>query len=219
MWCKECRRETQQTVCEICGKVTEEGIPVEIYRCSCCNIPIIRSANDIDRFTCPKCGGETVYMASDLRPVFPEERLLIEILLDKPLEYLNCSVWANANRYYIDDKVITISSKHYKKYTPDHLIEMLNKYKEQNSYSFFDRNISDFVSANRVRLNYIIDEGHTFIQEEASKYPRENIVISFSGGKVFCYRIIASVGCKYQYRLHYSSTCMRYEKICQILFE
>lgn len=183
MWCKECRRETQQTVCEICGKVTEEGIPVEIYRCSCCNIPIIRSANDIDRFTCPKCGGETVYMASDLRPVFPEERLLIEILLDKPLEYLNCSVWANANRYYIDDKVITISSKHYKKYTPDHLIEMLNKYKEQNSYSFFDRNISDFVSANRVRLNYIIDEGHTFIQEEASKYPRENIVISFSGGK------------------------------------
>ena len=36
---------------------------------------------------------------------------------------------------------------------------------------------------------------------------------------IFCYRIIASVGCKYQYRLHYSSTCMRYEKICQILFE
>ena len=36
---------------------------------------------------------------------------------------------------------------------------------------------------------------------------------------IFCYRIIASVGWKYQYRLHYSSTCMRYEKICQILFE
>ena len=36
---------------------------------------------------------------------------------------------------------------------------------------------------------------------------------------IFCYRIIASVGCKYQYRLHCSSTCMRYEKICQILFE
>lgn len=183
MWCKDCKREAQQLICEICGKATEEDIPVEIYRCSCCNIPIIRSANDIDRFTCPKCGGDTVYMASDLRPVFPEERLLIEILLDKPLAYLNCSVWANANRYYIDDKVITISSKHYKKHTPDYLIEMLDKYKEQNSYSFFDKNISDFVSANKARLNYIIDEAHTFIQHEASKYPRENIVLSFSGGK------------------------------------
>lgn len=183
MWCKECRHETQQTVCELCGKATEEDIPVEIYRCSCCNIPIIRSANDIDRFTCPKCGGETVYMASDLRPVFPEERLLIEILLDKPLAYLNCSVWANANRYYIDDKVVTISSKHYKKYTPDFLIEMLDKYRKQNSYCFFDKNVLDFISANKARLNYIIDEAHTFIQQEASKYPRENIVLSFSGGK------------------------------------
>ena len=36
---------------------------------------------------------------------------------------------------------------------------------------------------------------------------------------IFGYRIIASVGCKYQYRLHYSSTCMRCGKICQILFE
>ncbi len=30
---------------------------------------------------------------------------------------------------------------------------------------------------------------------------------------IFGYRIIASVGCKYQYRLHYSSTCIRYGKI------
>lgn len=40
-----------------------------------------------------------------------------------------------------------------------------------------------FITANKSRLDYIIDEAHTFIQNEAEKYPRENVVISFSGGK------------------------------------
>ena len=44
-------------------------------------------------------------MASDLRPVFPEERLLLEILLgSKPHEYINKSVWVANSRYYIDGK-------------------------------------------------------------------------------------------------------------------
>ena len=47
MWCKNCERETMQEKCEICGKETETDIPVKIYRCSSCNVPIIRLANDI----------------------------------------------------------------------------------------------------------------------------------------------------------------------------
>ena len=92
MWCKNCERETMQKKCEICGKETEADIPAKIYRCPKCNIPIVRMANDIDRNICPRCDGEAIYMASDLRPVFPEERLLVEILLDKPPEFLNSSV-------------------------------------------------------------------------------------------------------------------------------
>lgn len=184
MWCKKCKRVTKEEVCELCGSKTETDIPVEIYRCSCCNVPIIsKEADDSKIHNCPICGCEVVYMASDLRPVFPEERLLIEIMLDKPLAFLNKSVWANANRYYVDDKVVVINSKHYKKYTPDYLIEMLGKYKEKNSYSFFDKNIADFILANRTRLNLIIDEARNFIKAEAAKYPIENIVLSFSGGK------------------------------------
>ena len=34
-----------------------------------------------------------------------------------------------------------------------------------------------------MRLDYIINEAHAFIQEQAAKYPRESIVLSFSGGK------------------------------------
>ena len=183
MWCKECRRETETEYCELCGNKTDIDIPVEMYRCTKCNIPIIRYANEISRFECPLCGAKTNYMASDLRPVFPEERLLIEILLEKPLEYINCSVWANNNRYYIDDKVIAITSKNYKKYKPQYIIDLLEKHKHNNSYNFFNSNITTFIEANRNRLNYIKDEAHTFIQEEAAWYPRENVVVSFSGGK------------------------------------
>ena len=183
MWCKECRRETKQDTCELCGKPTETDIPVEVYRCGSCNVPILRYANDIDRCTCTLCGGSAEYMASDLRPVFPEERLLIEIILDKPLEFINKSVWANANRYYIDGKPVVITSKHYKKYSAFQLRDMLEKYKQQNSYEFFEENTALFVKANKARLSYIIDEAHTFIEREAAKFPRENIVVSFSGGK------------------------------------
>lgn len=183
MWCKSCCRETQSELCELCGKETEADIPMEVLRCDCCNVPVLKRANDINKLICPACGGRMKYMASDLRPVFPEERLLLEILLDKPLEYKNRSVWANANRYYIDDKVITITSKHYKKYSSDYLRKMLDKYATDNTYDYFNEIIKKFVKANKLRLNYIVDEAHTFIQQEARKYPRENIVLSFSGGK------------------------------------
>ncbi len=183
MWCKTCRRETNANICEICGEETEPEIPVEEYYCYDCNIPIIKYANEADRERCPLCGKATKYFAADLRPVFPEERLLLEILMDSPLKYINSSVWANNNKFYFDGKAITITSKYYKKYSADHIIKELEKYKPQNSYESFNKIIDRFVQANRGRLNYIIDEAHTFIQEEASKYPRQNIVLSFSGGK------------------------------------
>ena len=145
MWCKECERETLQDICEICGKNTETDIPVNIYRCPNCNVPIIRYANDIDKHICTICRGEAIYMSSDLRPVFPEERLLIEILLDKPLTFCKSSVWANDNRYYVDDKVITITSKYYKKYSPEYIRQKLEEFKQKNTYEFFDKYIAKFI--------------------------------------------------------------------------
>ena len=60
---------------------------------------------------------------------------------------------------------------------------MLKKYKRQNNYDFFNQTIDKFVKANTERLNYIFDEATGFIRDVAKKYPSENIVISFSGGK------------------------------------
>ena len=183
MWCKKCNTETNDKICERCGSKTEEDIPYEIYWCEDCNIPLIKAVNSADKDCCPICGKKTLYLTSDIRPVFPEERLLLEIMLEKPLEFFEKSVWASNNRYYIDGKTITINSSLYKKHTPDWIREKLDEYRRQNNYDYFDKYINLFVRANRDRLSYLIYEASNFIQESAKDYPRENIVISFSGGK------------------------------------
>ena len=86
MWCKTCNIETNATVCPICGETTVEDLPIEIRWCEHCKTPIINEQNQISK-ECPLCGGTTKYISTDLRPVFPEERLLLEVLLDKEPTY------------------------------------------------------------------------------------------------------------------------------------
>jgi phosphoadenosine phosphosulfate reductase len=71
----------------------------------------------------------------------------------------------------------------YKKRSADKIVEQLEKYKDQNSYDFFNQTIDKFLKANTERLHYIFDEATEFIRETAKAYLSENIVISFSGGK------------------------------------
>ena len=46
--------------------------------------------------TCACCGTKGKYIATDIRPVFPEEKLLLAIILkkDTPCAFDNCSVRA-----------------------------------------------------------------------------------------------------------------------------
>ena len=182
MWCESCQHETSEKNCELCGNITEPVTPIDTYWCKECEIPVIikRSSNN---HKCPLCGSEIKKLVKDIRPVFPEERLLVEILLEKPMKYANCSVWAYNNRYYINGKSIEITSSYYKKFNPEYIISQLEKYKEINTYDKFDLIIERFVKANAVHLQEIIEEAHTFIKQEATNYPIENIVLSFSGGK------------------------------------
>lgn len=183
MWCKNCNRETSQEICELCGQATEEDMPVMIYWCGNCKTPIIREANRIDIEVCPLCNGETSYMSSDLRPVFPEERLLLEVLFDKPLAYKKKSVWASNNRYFIDGEVKILPNSIYKTVDIEEINSILDKYKLKNDYEFFNDTMETFIVANKERLNSLVDESTRFIKETASEYPNENVVISFSGGK------------------------------------
>ena len=133
MWCKNCNIETNDAICPVCGEETIEDLPVEIYWCNHCKVPIIQTTNQADKGICPVCGEKTKYMSGDLRPVFPEERLLIELLLGKkPHEFINKSVWAANSRYYIDGKSVALSSKLFQTANTDVLGEELAKYQSGN---------------------------------------------------------------------------------------
>ena len=184
MWCRNCNIETNEEVCPVCGESMVEDIPVEIYWCKECKIPIIQAVNQADKGTCPICGKKTKYLTTDLRPVFPEERLLLEVLLDKePNTYADKSVWAVNNRYYIDGKSVSVSSETFQKANTDEISDKLAKYKDSVTYEYFDIYKERFIKANRDRLNALKDEAFDFVRETASKYDEERLVISFSGGK------------------------------------
>ena len=102
MWCRNCNIETNEKNCPIGGQFPEEDTQVEIMWCGECNVQTIRSVNDAAREICPICGRKTRHLSADLRPVFPEERLLLELLLDKkPNEFAGKSVWASNSRYSV----------------------------------------------------------------------------------------------------------------------
>ena len=184
MWCKNCNIETNEEKCPICGSGTVEDYPTEVYWCEECKVPVMQDVNQADKGICPRCGKTIKYLAADIRPVFPEERLLIEILLKKkPHRWINESVWASNNRYYVNGKSIALPNKLFKEADADEYIDQLDRYKDGNSYDGFNQYIEAFIEANKTRLDYLIDESHTFIKRTSAKFPEENIVLSFSGGK------------------------------------
>lgn len=184
MWCRNCNIELNDKKCPFCGSDTVEDIPVEIYWCNECKVPVLQEVSQADKGVCPRCGNKMKYMSADIRPVFPEERLLLEILLNrKPNEYIEKSVWAVNSRYYIDGKSVSLPSSLFRTADADDIARKLEAYKKDNSYVFFDETIKRFVEANASRLHYLKDEAYRFVNYEASKFPEENVVISFSGGK------------------------------------
>lgn len=184
MWCKVCERETEAEHCEVCGSLTEADVPVEIYYCQNCQIPIVVSVNEkSDKICCPNCGVRIKRLCKDLRPVFPEERLLLEILVAKPLAYLEKSVWACGSRYYIDGKSMAVPLKVFAEANTKVIRQELEKWRPQNSYEYFEVQMKRFIAANAKRLTAMKEEAFRFIRETAAKFPQEQIVLSFSGGK------------------------------------
>ena len=185
MWCKNCNIETNDSICPVCGAETAEDLPVEVYWCDRCNIPLIHTANQIGKGSCPICAHKTRYLTADLRPVFPEERLLLALLVGKePGAFMENSVWAADSRYYIDGgKPINLSTKKLAETDTDKIASGIAANQGCIDYTAFGAQIKAFSLANRHRLDYLKDEAFNFVRTASSKYKEENIVISFSGGK------------------------------------
>ena len=184
MWCRRCNMETNGKVCPVCGTETIEDLPTEIFWCNECRSPIIYNANAVDKGVCPICGKKTRYMAQDLRPVFPEERLLMAVLLDRdPDEFMRKPVWSQNSRYYVGDKSFALSTTLFQTADTDTIGRKVKELSDHIDYAPFNEEIAKFIRSNQHRLSYLKDEAFAFVQDAAQKYKPENIVISFSGGK------------------------------------
>ena len=195
MWCPKCEIKTNQRICPMddCHSETvpDIDIPIEVYWCNNCHVPIILDKSQVKSsmenngyVSCPTCGCTLSYLSTDIRPVFPEERLLLELLENREIHSLQSSaVWAHENKYFVNGKKHIVSLKKLALANTDTIKKSLRAHQADISYEHFEEEISLFIRYNKKRFDYIVDEAREFIKLEAAKYHEENIVLSFSGGK------------------------------------
>ena len=159
-----------------CGAVTSSTI----YWCKECNVPVFERE-------CPTCGNECEYIATDIRPVFPEESALLGIILWNQYDYFfKKSVWYGSNVYIVDGEKLKISVSKLNKMPIESIREIKDKYDSIHSqidYSYFKVNVDKFVKANADRYNDITEEAVNYIQSYKERYDIEDMLVSFSGGK------------------------------------
>lgn len=174
--CRKCNVNTEVSVCPVCGDRAELESST-VYWCDDCNIPLYEEV-------CPICGKKAHRIGSDLRPVFPEERLLLEIMLGEPFKYKNASVWnAAGNYYYADGKKIKFSVSQTKKLDAKEIKNQLDQLESENSYDVFNEMIKKFVMANQKRYDYISKEAMEYIRSMSENVDATEMFVSFSGGK------------------------------------
>jgi phosphoadenosine phosphosulfate reductase len=186
-WCKKEGIPVPADKCDKCAVCTiADYVTCGIYWCNSCNVPIIRSTNEfkLEDSSCPICGEKIKYVASDARIVFPEERLLVELLINEPFKFIDgFLINASGNRYIFNGQSQEIKIGEIVQSDPGRIIENYNRLKELNNDRTFTDNIEKFIAANRDRYNTIVDEADNFIEKMLIGYPLDSIFVSFSGGK------------------------------------
>ena len=180
--CKKCNDlECDSSICPNCNGRTEL-FSSSIFYCKHCNAPSFYDK-------CTICGSECAMVGSDLRPVFPQERLLLEVLIDEPFKYANDSVWnVGSNHYIINGNKKNFQYKELReKNKPEDVIEKLKLYEVKNQKyidNYFDTDtVKNFIKINKGRLNSITYEATEYIREVAKDKDESEMFVSFSGGK------------------------------------
>ncbi|BDU82130.1 phosphoadenosine phosphosulfate reductase family protein [Clostridium perfringens] len=175
--CEKCNLECSISTCPICNERTIGKS--KIFWCKNCNIP---TYDEI----CTCCGGKGNYISTDIRPVFPEERLLLEVLIGEPFKFSKCSVWnGQGNRYIVDGKKINLTVKDLMVKSPKKVIQELQENEKDNkvTYENFNKYIDRFIEVNKDRYNNIVTEATDYIIDQKAGYNDDEMFVSFSGGK------------------------------------
>ena len=83
----------------------------------------------------------------------------------------------------MDGKPLYISLTAFYEADTDRIAKEIKTHLEAIDYTAFNQSVARFSEANQHRLSYLKEEASCFVQNAASEYSEENIVISFSGGK------------------------------------
>lgn len=167
--------------CSMPGCDARPIVSTTIYWCEECNVPSF----DME---CPSCHSKCKYIATDMRPVFPEEKLLLAILwkYDNPLELDNHSVWNSNSGYYIDGNKKELVIKGINSLPLSQIKDVKSKYDEylpRVNRTYFEEMIRRFVEVNKERYFDITDEAISYIQSFQENYSLDDMFVSFSGGK------------------------------------
>lgn len=165
----------ETSVCPSCGGRAEAFS--KIFWCKQCQVPIYEEY-------CGCCGKKAKRMTTDLRPVFPEERLLLEIILGESFSFQKDSVWnGSGNHYFVNGKRLAFSVKELKNMDAEAIRQKYDEYKEQNSYEYFEQYIKQFVKCNKDRYEKLVEEATTYIRTVSEGFGTTDMFVSFSGGK------------------------------------
>lgn len=122
----------------------------------------------------------------DARPVFPEEAILLEVLLNKKGELRGQSLWnVKGNRYFINGKKLDFSVQHLISEWDGSQAHRLfhDELMKGVDYEAFNGIIEKFIIANQVRLQELEYNSFEFIKDVSEKYKDRIKMVSFSGGK------------------------------------
>lgn len=156
---------------------------INVYYCNRCNVPILIES-DKENNKCTLCNEELRYIGSDARPVYPEERLMLEASIGEPLKYLKDDVWnIKGNKYLVNGKFLKLQVKDIVSNDANKVRALIEKYTKNNTYEYFNIYMDKFIKANKYRLSLITDEAYNYVQEVAKGYDLDSMFISFSGGK------------------------------------
>ncbi len=151
-----------------------------IFWCKNCNVPSFYSI-------CPRCKSKLEYLCTDIRPVFPEEKILYAILQKKePSFYQKSSVWCSSNTYIIDGRKEKFSVTAFNSLSLDVIKKIKDQYDESVylvDYEYFNDIVERFCLVNKSRYEEITDEAISYIQKYKNEFEFDSMFVSFSGGK------------------------------------
>ena len=195
--CPACDKRCKTSKCEVCGSRTKSKSA--IYWCPTCNIPIWENE-------CPECHSSGKYISTDIRPVFPQERLLVEILLNKPLQYLQSSVWFGGGRYIVDGKTVRLSSQVCSDADADAVRQALKQHEATNENNAFSEYADKWITKSaRVLLS---------IQRKDNFYSIALSMRKWANPNAQAYSDIAHFGVYYDWKWRmYFQGCLLQQKL------